>query len=155
MKATIVISFIMLFCACSSNQSSTEMPSLNGPCGYATRAEMEEALGVSLSESPAEINEEYLGGRGCSFAGQKEDTEAHFGYITFPDASGFDSVKSGERVSGAGEEAYIINGPDAQQLWVREGDRFVMVAIGDVPRTEESKKLAALVLERLKTKPLN
>jgi hypothetical protein len=67
----------------------------------------------------------------------------------------FDKVKSGEKTTGVGDEAYTINGPDAQQLWVRQENRYVMVAIGDVPRPEESKQLALLVLERLKNKPLD
>jgi hypothetical protein len=131
-----------------------EQPSLNGVCGYLTRTEVERALGVKLVEEPAEINEEYLGGRGCSYGGETSGGEAHFGYVIFTTAEQFATVKAGEQTPGVGDEAYTVNGPDAQQLWVREGDFYIMVAIGDVPRPNESKMLAQLVLNRLKTKPL-
>jgi hypothetical protein len=139
----------------SGKQESNEQPSFDGMCGFLTRQEVESALGAELVETPAIIEEEYLGGKGCSYGGAKDNTEAHFGYVIFTTAEEFDKVRSGEKTAGVGDEAYTINGPDAQQLWVRQDNRYVMVAIGDAPRPEESKQLALLVLERLKNKPLN
>lgn len=139
----------------TSEQPSTEQPSLVGVCGYLTKQEIEIALGRDLVEDPTEINEEYLGGRGCSYSGKKDaDGEAHFGYVVFPLAEEFDKVRNGKKAEGVGDEAYYVSGPDAQQLWVRKGELYVMVAIGDVPKPEASKKLAELVLQRLKTNPL-
>jgi hypothetical protein len=148
--------FLLLSCSQkeSAKQESNEQPSFEGVCGYLTRQEIENALGAELVDSPAIIEEEYLGGKGCSYNGEKDNTEAHFGYVIFTNAEEFDKVKSGEKTEGVGDEAYIINGPDAQQLWVRQESRYVMVAIGDAPRPEESKQLALLVLERLKNNPI-
>ncbi|MCK6617817.1 MAG: DUF3558 domain-containing protein [Cyclobacteriaceae bacterium] len=157
----LIICFLIVSCGPKSGSGSElpqddsgEQPTLNGVCGYLTKTEVERALGVRLSEEPAEINEEYLGGRGCSYVGETTGMEAHFGYVIFTTIEEFEKVKVGKPTSGIGDEAYTIDGPDAQQLWVREGDLYVMVAIGDVPRPKESKVLAQLVLTRLKTKPI-
>ena len=64
-------------------------------------------------------------------------------------------MRAGQHTAGVGDEAYTINGPDAQQLWVRQEDRYVMVAIGDAPSPKQSAQLAKLVLERLKNRPMN
>jgi hypothetical protein len=159
MKQFFTILLTLMLFSCGKKQAapetvSPEEPSLDGVCGYLTTHEIEEALGVTLTEPPAEINEESLGGRGCSYSGANENSDAHFGYIIFTTAIEYEKAKSGEATSGVGEEAYTVNGPDAQQLWVREGNNFIMIAIGDVPQPEASKKLAALVLKRLKKKPL-
>lgn len=146
---------ILILFACTKKESATEKPTLDGVCGYVTGQEMEEALGVVLTEAPSGIFEEYLGGKGCSYSGVKQDTEAHFGYIIFTTAEEFEKARVGKPTDGVGDEAYTINGPDAQQLWVRQEDRYVMVAIGDEPRPKQSAQLAKLVLERLKSKPLN
>lgn len=154
---TVILAFLLLSCSQkeSGKKDSNEQPSFDGACGYLTRQEVESALGAELVEAPTIIEEEYLGGKGCSYSGAKDNTEAHFGYVIFTSAEEFDKVKSGEISAGVGDEAYTINGPDAQQLWVRQENRYVMVAIGDAPRMEGSKQLALLVLERLKNKPLN
>ncbi len=157
MQTIKVLTFLMLF-SCSQRQTneqeSNEHPTYDGVCGYLTRQEVENALGAALVENPAMIEEEYLGGKGCSYGGEKDNAEAHFGYVIFTSAEEFEKIKSGEKTVGVGDEAYTINGPDAQQLWVRQENRYVMVAIGDSPRPNESKALAELVLERLKSKPL-
>ncbi len=157
MKPLAVLAFLILV-SCSSKQSndqeSIEQPTYDGACGYLTHPEVEKAVGADLVEPPTIIEEEYLGGKGCSYAGEKDNTEAHFGYVIFTTAEEFEKVKLGKVTEGVGDEAYTINGPDAQQLWVRQENRYVMVAIGDAPRPKESKQLALLVLERLKNKPL-
>lgn len=136
----------------NQNFPGIEQETFDGICGCVTKAEIEEALESKLSEIPKEVEEEYLGGRGCSFLGYEFDSEVHFGYIVFPSAEEYDKVRSAEKVNNVGEEAYVLNGPDAQQLWVRDGDYYVMIAIGDAPRPNQSKKLATQVLTRLKTK---
>lgn len=143
---------LILIAACSSKTARQEQPSLQGYCGYLTNAEVEAALGRSLTETPIEINEDYLGGKGCSyFAGKDGNGVAYFGYVVIPDKTAFEKNKpDSEVVGGVGDEAFRFNGPDAQQLWVRKGDRYVMVAIGDEPNQEGSKTLASLVLSRLK-----
>lgn len=129
-----------------------EQTTFEGTCGCVTKAEIEEALESKLSELPKEINEEYLGGRGCSFLGYEFEGEVHFGYIVFPSAEEFEKVRSAKKVDDVGDEAFVLNGPDAQQLWVKEGDYHVMVAIGDSARPKQSAKLARQVLQRLRTK---
>lgn len=150
MRTINLLFIISIVFACAKKESTTEKPTLDGVCGYVTKQEMEEALGSALTEAPITINEEYLGGKGCSYLGEKEDTEAHFGYIIFTTAEEFEKVRTGNPTAGVGDEAYTINGPDAQQLWVRQEDRYVMVAIGDAPSPKQSAQLAKLVLERLK-----
>lgn len=155
MRTINLLFLISIVFACSKKESATEKPTLDGVCGYVTKQEMEEALGSVLTEAPSTINEEYLGGKGCSYFGEKQDTEAHFGYIIFTTAEEFEKVRAGQPTAGVGDEAYTINGPDAQQLWVRQEDRYVMVAIGDAPSPKQSAQLAKLVLERLKNRPMN
>lgn len=149
-----VLAFLILFgCGSkpSTEQTSNEKPTLDGACGYLTQTEVEEVLRRSLTETPAEIHEEYLGGKGCSyFSGKDGAGNAYFAYVTFPNRELFEKNKvDSESVPGVGDEAYQFNGPDAQQLWVRKGDHVVMVAIGDAPDTEGSKRLATLVLSRI------
>lgn len=133
------------------NFPGIELTTFEGICGCVTKAEIEEALESKLSEIPVEINEEYLGGRGCSYLGYKFDGEVHFGYIIFPSPDEFDKVRSAKKVEDVGDEAYVLNGPDAQQLWARLDDYYVMIAIGDAPRPTQSAKLANAVLEGLKS----
>jgi len=162
MKPVILILFGIGMVSCSQRKNDASgppadawQPAFSGYCGYVTTAELEEALGATLTESPEEITDDYRGGFGCSFVGANDSRGANFGYIIFPSAEAFDNLHDYVPFSGVGDEAYLLNGADAQQLWAREDDRYVMVAIGDVPRTEKSAKLARLILERLKTKPLN
>jgi hypothetical protein len=144
--------FVVLLVACGAKPTIQEQPNLQGYCGYLTNAEVEAALGHPLTETPIEINEEYLGGKGCSyFAGKDKNGIAFFGYVVIPDKATFEKSKPGsEKVSDIGDEAFRVNGPDAQQLWVRKGDHLVMVALGDEPNPEGSKTLAMLVLSRLR-----
>ncbi|MBL7858807.1 MAG: hypothetical protein JNM57_14050 [Cyclobacteriaceae bacterium] len=143
---------LVILAGCSGKPSKQEQPSLNGLCGFLTKAEIEAVLGRALDEEPVEINEDYLGGKGCSYsAGLDTSGNAYFAYVVVPDQAAFEKNKSdSETVGGVGDEAYRFNGPDAEQLWVREGNHFVMVAIGDVPNLAGAKKLALLVLSRLK-----
>ena len=149
-----LLALAMVSCGQKKNNGQNfpgiEQITFEGICGCVTKAEIEEALESKLSEIPNEINEEYLGGRGCSYMGYEFDGEVHFGYIVFPSAEEFNNVRSAEKVDDLGDEAYVLNGPDAQQLWVRMDDYFVMIAIGDAPRPQQSAKLAKVVLERLK-----
>ncbi len=138
-----------------SPQTDAGQPSYSGNCGYVTVAELEEALGTRLAEPVQEITDDYLGGFGCSFAGENTNGAANFGYIIFPSQEAFENLHDYEPYPGLGDEAYTINGADALQLWVQEGDNRVMVALGDRPKLEMNVKLARLILERLKTKPLN
>ncbi|MBL7845577.1 MAG: hypothetical protein JNK44_17065 [Cyclobacteriaceae bacterium] len=158
MKKYFIYLLILVLVSCGTKKDNgqdfpgIEQTAFEGICGCVTKAEIEEALESKLSEIPKEINEEYLGGRGCSFLGYEFEGEVHFGYIVFPSAEEFEKVRSAKKVDDVGDEAYVVNGPDAQQLWVKDGDYYVMIAIGDGARPKQSAKLAKQVLQRLKTK---
>jgi hypothetical protein len=160
MKKFIHIPLFVVFLSCtqkkdSPNTTSDWNPDFSGFCGYVTIAELEEALGTALAGMPEEITDDYRGGFGCSFAGKADSRGEHFGYIIFPTSEAFYNMHPDAPYPGVGDEAFLLNAPDAQQLWVREDERYVVVALGDMPRPEKCAKLARLILERLKTKPLN
>jgi hypothetical protein len=145
------IVFILLMSACGQRNTSDGKPMLDGNCGYLTRGEVEEVLGRALDSEPTEIAEEYLGGKGCSYsAGKDGQGNAYFAYAIVSDEKTFEmNATNTEAVSGIGDQAYTFNGPDAQQLWVRQGSKYVMIAIGDAPNLDGCKKLASLMLERM------
>lgn len=148
-NAAIVI--VLLLTACGQKSASTGKPTLEGKCGYLTRGEVEEVLGRTLDLDPSEITEDYLGGSGCAYsAGKDSNGNAYFAYAIVTSKEVFDTNSSDtETVSGIGDQAYTFNGPDARQLWVKQGSKYVMVAIGDEANLEGCKKLAALMLERI------
>jgi len=50
-----------------------------------------------------------------------------------------------------GVSAYLNNGADARQLWVRVDDKVAfVVAFGDVPNEEGAKAIARLVLAAIR-----
>ncbi|MCX7636970.1 MAG: hypothetical protein N2044_03890 [Cyclobacteriaceae bacterium] len=136
----------------ANETSSAEQPSFQGICGYLTISEMEDALGVNLTGTPEEFSDADMG-TGCSFNGAEGGGNANFGYIAAGGSSGFEKAKTGEPVVDVGDEAYLVNGADALQLWARQGNNYVVVALGDKPRPEPCKKLARLLLQRFEAHP--
>jgi hypothetical protein len=124
---------------------------LDGNCGYLTRGEVEEVLGRALDSEPTEIAEGVAGRKGLLLsAGKESQGNANFAYAINRDKKTFEmNATNTEAVSGIGDQAYTFNGPDAQQLWVKQGSKYVMIAIGDAPDLDGCKKLAALMLERM------
>jgi hypothetical protein len=54
-------------------------------------------------------------------------------------------------VAGIGERAYLNNGADARQLWVKVNDKVAfVVAFGDRPNEEGAKAIARLVVAAIK-----
>ena len=74
-------------------------------------------------------------GDGCAFDFGSDSSAAYFSYVTFATEKQFnDALASATRpepVTTIGDSAFLNYGPDARQLWVRSGDKAVMVAIGD------------------------
>jgi hypothetical protein len=92
-------------------------------------------------------------GKGCSFDFGKDSEAAYFSYVTFASEKQFNdalasSVKA-EPVTTIGDSAFLNYGADARQLWVRKGDKAVMVAIGDMENVEGMLLVAPYLLKAL------
>lgn len=124
-------------------------------CTAIPQEAMEEALGRSLSESPARFAYyDDVRTSGCIYVAESDpDGEAHFGYVALTPASLYDEqpLYLDEPVSGIGDSAYLNNGADARQLWVKVGGgrAAFVVAVGDVPREEQIKKIGMLLAAAL------
>ena len=79
-------------------------------------------------------------GDGCAFDFGSDAGTAYFSYVTFASEKQFNdalaSAVNAEPVTTIGDSAFLNYGPDARQLWVRTGDKAVMVAIGDQENVE-------------------
>lgn len=89
-------------------------------------------------------------GEGCAFDFGKDNTAAYFSYVTFATEKQFNdalaSAVNAEPVTTVGDSAFLNYGPDARQLWVRAGDKAVMVAIGDQENVEGMLVVAPFLL---------
>jgi len=89
-------------------------------------------------------------GNGCAFDFGKDNTAAYFSYVTFATEKQFNdalaSAVNAEPVTTVGDSAFLNYGPDARQLWVRAGDKAVMVAIGDQENVEGMMVVAPFLL---------
>ncbi len=89
-------------------------------------------------------------GDGCAFDFGSEAGAAYFSYVTFASEKQFNdtlaSAVSAEPVTTLGDSAFLNYGPDARQLWVRAGDKAVMVAIGDQENVEGMMVVAPFLL---------
>ncbi len=100
---------------------------------------MQVTLSRSLVGSPQPFQDPAMGD-GCAFDFGKDDRAAYFAYIaigtekTFTDALA-NAVRA-EPVTSIGDSAFLNYGPDARQLWVRLGDKSILVAIGDEERVD-------------------
>jgi hypothetical protein len=89
-------------------------------------------------------------GNGCAFDFGKDAKAAYFSYVTFATEKQFnDALASATRpepVTTIGDSAFLNYGPDARQLWVRSGDKALMVAIGDQENVEGMMVVAPFLL---------
>lgn len=89
-------------------------------------------------------------GEGCAFDFGKDNAAAYFSYVTFATEKQFNdalaSAVQAEPVTTLGDSAFLNNGPDARQLWVRSADKAVMVAIGDQENVEGMMMVAPFLL---------
>jgi hypothetical protein len=120
-------------------------------CQIIPRPLVENLLGRSLVADPKPFS--YNGkdtDRGCSYdAGKDADGVAYFAYVVVAPVEDYADNRSEpvEAVSGLGDEAYLVNAADAQQLWVLlNGKTSLMVGIGDQPNLENLRLLMSVLL---------
>jgi len=105
-----------------------------------------------LAGTPDPFDDPSLG-QGCAFDFGKDDNAAYFSYITFASEKQFNdalaSAVKAEPVTTIGDSAFLNYGEDARQLWVRKGDKAVMVAIGDTENVEGMLLVAPYLLKAL------
>jgi hypothetical protein len=98
---------------------------------------------------PSPFNDPSLGD-GCAFDFGSDGGAAYFSYVTFASDRQFNdalaSAVRAEPVTTIGDSAFLNYGPDARQLWVRAGDKAVMVAIGDQENVEGMMVVAPFLL---------
>jgi len=124
-------------------------------CKLISAAEIETVLGRKLVIPPKRF--EYYdtqGTSGCWYdAGKNAQKEAFFGYAVLTPAQVYaeQPLYLQKSVPGIGKSAYFNNGADARQLWVKINDRVALVvAFGDEPKEEGAKKIAKLLLDRVR-----
>jgi hypothetical protein len=112
----------------------------------------EMVIAQSIVGDPAPFDDPSLG-KGCAFDFGKDDYATYFSYVTFASEKQFnDALAAADRaepVTTIGDSAFLNYGADARQLWVRKGDKAVMVAIGDTENVEGMLLLAPYLLKAL------
>jgi hypothetical protein len=128
-------------------------------CQAIPRVDAEAVMGRKLVRTPERF--EYWdakGTSGCSYdAGKDARGAAYFGYVVLTPAAVYNNqpLYKNVEVSGIGQGAYLNNGADARQLWVKVNDRVALVvAFGDEPNEEGATALAKLVLAAIKDSQL-
>lgn len=158
LKRTLIpILGILLLAACGGGTAEPETAA-SGPnspdaagdvCGFVPARLVTEALGRDLVSDPARFD--YYEGTtvsGCQWDGGKDDDgTAYFAYAAVLTPDAFTGFESAEAVGGLGDEAYAVNGADAEQVWVRVGaDKVIVAAIGDRPSRAGAVALAQALL---------
>lgn len=118
-------------------------------CALIPAAKVTEILGRDLVSDPAAFD--YYEGTtasGCQWDGGKDgDGNAYFAYAAVLSPDTFTGFDGAEAISGLGDEAYAVNGPDAEQVWVRVGDdKVIVAAVGDAPDREGAIEIARYLL---------
>ncbi|MBX3060335.1 MAG: hypothetical protein KF770_28080 [Anaerolineae bacterium] len=118
-------------------------------CALIPADRVSDILGRDLVGSPAAFD--YYEGTtvsGCQWDGGKDGNgNAYFAYaaVLAPDA--FTGFAGAEAIAGLGDEAYVVNGPDAEQVWVRVGnDKVIVTAVGDAPNRDGAVEMARYLL---------
>jgi hypothetical protein len=150
----------------SSGQESTpvaELPTMmpvpdaNGDgkiniCEAVPAAMWDLVMGRPQTGKPTPFKDPSLGD-GCAFDFGKDAKAAYLSYVTFANEKQFnDALASATRpepVTSIGDSAFLNYGPDARQLWVRSGDKAVMVAIGDQENVGGMVLVAPYLLQAL------
>jgi hypothetical protein len=158
--------FILLALACQFSASSYSEPTapiapiIIGDdltsidlCVAIPQEDIEAVMGVTLVQAPSRFTDQIEGASGCFYKGPTDsDREAHFGYVVLTPLEAYDNQPLYENVdvSDIGDEAYLNNGPDARQLWVKLSNKVAfVVAFGDVPNEEGAKAIAKLLVEAI------
>jgi len=106
-------------------------------------------LGRDLVSAPAPLNEfNGTAVSGCQWdGGQDSSGNAHFAYAAVLPPSAFTGFSGAEAIAGLGDEAYAVNGADAEQVWVRVGsEKAIVAAVGDAPNRNGAIELARALL---------
>jgi hypothetical protein len=120
-----------------------------GICEAVPTEVWEMVMARSMAGEPAPFQDPSLGD-GCAFDFGSDNGAAYFSYVTFASEEQFNealayAVKA-EPVTTLGDSAFLNYGPDARQLWVRAGDKAVMIAIGDQENVEGMLVVAPFLL---------
>lgn len=118
-------------------------------CQAIPRANIEAVLGRELSSNPQPFSD-FAGqpAAGCSYDGGSDSQQAYFGYVVLLPLEAFENQPRNQetQVSGIGDAAYLTNGADARQLWVKiEGKAAFVVAFGDAPNETGAQAIARLL----------
>ena len=117
--------------------------------------DIEAVLGRKLINAPQRFDYYGVSGSsGCTYdAGKDSSGAAYFGYVVLTPISEYNNqpLYKNIDVSGIGDEAYLNNGADARQLWVKISDKEAfVVAFGDEPNDDGDKAIARLMINAIK-----
>jgi hypothetical protein len=103
-------------------------------CEAIPQSVLEETLGRTLSGRGQPFQDTAMGD-GCAFDFGYDSNEAFFAYISLASEEQYNAALANavdaEPVTIIGDSAFLNYGPDARQLWIRVGEKAVLVAIGD------------------------
>jgi hypothetical protein len=120
-----------------------------GICEAVPTEMWEMVIARPMQGEPTSFQDSSLGD-GCAFDFGSEAGAAYFSYVTFASEKQFNdalaSAVQAEPVTTIGDSAFLNYGPDARQLWIRAGDKAVMVAIGDQENVEGMMVVAPFLL---------
>jgi hypothetical protein len=142
--------------------SGTVAPITIGPdltqidvCAAVPVSIMEGAIGRKLSGPPTRFDfYGAAGASGCMFDGGKDaNKQAYYGYVVLTPAAEYDNqpLYQNKDVAGIGDEAYLNNGADTRQLWVRFKDKVAfVVGVGDIGPDDTLITVGKLVAAAIK-----
>ena len=124
-------------------------------CAAVPASIMEGAIGRKLAGQPTKFDfYGAAGASGCMFDGGKDaNQQAYYGYVVLTPVGAYDDqpLYQNKDVSGIGDEAYLNNGADTRQLWVRFKNKVAfVVGIGDVGPDETLITVGKLVAAAIK-----
>jgi len=124
-------------------------------CAAVPASIMEGAIGRKLSGPPQKFDfYGTAGASGCTYSGGKDSSgQAYYGYVVLTPPAVYDGqpLYQNKDVSGIGDEAYLNNGADNRQLWVRLKNKVAfVVGIGDVGPDETLITVGKLVVAAIK-----
>ncbi len=124
-------------------------------CQAIPQADIEAVLGRNLVSEPQRFDYyDTQGASGCTYDGGKDSGgTAYFGYVVLMPIGVYNDqpLYQNEAVSGIGDDAYLNNGADARQLWVRIDDKLAfVVAFGDQPNETGAEAIARLLVAAIK-----
>lgn len=103
-------------------------------CEVIPQAVLESTIGRPLHGAGQLFSDPAMG-NGCAYDFGSDNNAAYFAYVTIGTEANINdalaNAVNAEPVTTIGDSAFLNYGPDARQLWVRVGQRSVLVAIGD------------------------